>query len=166
MPAASDAAAMEASPFCVEVQTSSVPSGLNHAVAVIGSMVAWLRYGDEYSDSTIFAATGIIAGASPILRAVGRSFAARPSLKSAMMLSEETAPLVPSSHVIFSAFAAWFARHQLSATTATKVSCFTMPFTPRIFSASALSTDFTLPRNTGLCTMEAMSMPGSITSTP
>jgi hypothetical protein len=42
-PDASEAAAIEASPFCVEVHTSSVPSALNHAVPVIGSIVACER---------------------------------------------------------------------------------------------------------------------------
>ncbi len=42
-PAASAAAAMDASPFCVDVHTSRNPSGLSHAVHVCGSIVAWLR---------------------------------------------------------------------------------------------------------------------------
>ena len=59
---------------------------------------------------------------------------------------------------------AWLARHQLSATTATKSSARTTCFTPRIFSAAAESTLFTLPPNTGHCAIEACSMPGSVTS--
>jgi hypothetical protein len=39
-PAVSAAMAIEASAFCVEVHTSSVPSALNQAVQVCGSMVA------------------------------------------------------------------------------------------------------------------------------
>jgi hypothetical protein len=41
--AVSAAVAIEASAFCVEVHTSTKPSGLIHAVQVIGSIVAWLR---------------------------------------------------------------------------------------------------------------------------
>src|SRR5258706_9147377 len=118
---------MDASPFCVEVHTWSMPSLLNHAVLVIGSIVAWLRYGEEYSASTTFAAEASAAGVSPTLRAVGRPLAAIPSRNIAVIVSLDTAPFGPLSHSIASFFAAWFARHQLSATTATKFSCFTMP---------------------------------------
>ena len=44
MPVLSDAAAIEASPFCVPTHTSTLPS-VTSAVAVCGSIVAWFRYG-------------------------------------------------------------------------------------------------------------------------
>ena len=44
MPAASEAAAIVVSPFCVPTQTSTL-SSVTSAVAVCGSMVAWFRYG-------------------------------------------------------------------------------------------------------------------------
>ena len=82
------------------------------------------------------------------------------------MVASDALAYRPASHSTFTFFSAWSARHQLSATTATKSSSRTTFFTPRIFSASAESTDFTLPPNTGHCAMEACSIPGSITSVP
>ncbi len=42
-PAVRAASARDASPFCVEVHTSTNPSGFTHAVHTCGSIVAWLR---------------------------------------------------------------------------------------------------------------------------
>ncbi len=71
----------------------------------------------------------------------------------------------PSSHTIGSASSAVFARHQVSATTATAVSpTRTTPRTPRrasIFDSSKLTT---LPPNTGQSLIAACSMPGSLRS--
>ena len=76
------------------------------------------------------------------------------------MVSLETSAWPAKSQVTGSASAAFFARHQLSATTATASGSFTtrrMPFMP---ASSASSTDRSVPLNTGHCTMAAYSMPG------
>ena len=62
-------------------------------------------------------------------------------------------------------FSASLARHQSSATTATKSSSRTTFFTPRIRSAAPASTLATLPPNTGHCAIDACSIPGNATST-
>ncbi len=76
----------------------------------------------------------------------------------------EILSLPPFSHSTFTCFSAWFARHQLVATTATQSSATTTCFTPGIVSAAASSTLFTKPPNTGLCRIDACSMPGRRTS--
>ncbi len=164
-PAASAAASSEASPFCVDVHTSSKPSGLNHAVQVCGSSVAWLKYGDWYSASTILDAAANPACTSPSLRACGR-FASRSPSRSIAAIDRLSDPALPAaSQSIFTFFKASFARHQLSATTATKLSSRTTFFTPRMASAARASTPATLPPNTGHCAIDACSIPGSATST-
>ena len=71
----------------------------------------------------------------------------------------------PSSQTIGSASSAFLACHQVSATTATAVSftctTFLTPGMPATFASSKL---FTLPPNTGLSLIAALSMPGSLTS--
>jgi hypothetical protein len=63
-------------------------------------------------------------------------------------------------------FRASLARHQLSATTATKLSSRTTFLTPRIASAALASMRLTVPPKTGHCAIDACSIPGNITSTP
>ena len=80
------------------------------------------------------------------------------------MVSLETPALSPASQVTGSVSAAFFARHQLSATTATASACFTtrrMPFMP---ASLVSSTDFKVPLNTGHWRMAAYSMFGRRTS--
>ncbi len=163
-PAVSAAAAMDASPFWVDVHTSTKPSGFTQAVQTCGSIVAWLRYGEKYSASTTFAAVARAAAASPDFFAGTAFGSASPARSIARIVASDASPLPPVSHSTFSFFTASWARHQLSATTATKSAARTTCFTPRIFSASAESTRFTLPPNTGHCAIEACSIPGSITS--
>ena len=81
------------------------------------------------------------------------------------MVALERSRPAPSSQTIGSASSAVFARHQVSATTATAVS-FTRttlrtPGRPAILASSKL---FTLPPNTGQSLIAAHSMPGSLTS--
>ena len=76
----------------------------------------------------------------------------------------ETLELSPTSQVSASSSAAFFARHQLSATTATASGSFTtwrMPFMPVSFVSS---TDFNAPLNTGHWTIAACSIFGNCTS--
>ena len=71
------------------------------------------------------------------------------------MLALEIVPLSPASHSIESASSAFFACHQLSATTATASLSFTTlrtPFMPAIFASSAV---FSVPLNTGHCASAA-----------
>jgi len=82
------------------------------------------------------------------------------------IVASDAAPSAPTSQSIFSAPSARWARHQLSATTATKSSARTTFFTPRMASASVASTAFSLPPNTGHCAIDACSMPGRTTSVP
>ena len=59
-----------------------------------------------------------------------------------------------------------FARHQLSATTATASSSFTTLMRPRKPLILSSATVTSLPRNTGHCAIAAYAMPGSCTSIP
>ena len=59
-----------------------------------------------------------------------------------------------------------FARHQLSATTATASSSFTTLIRPRSPLILSSATVTSLPRNTGHCAIAAYAMPGSCTSIP
>ena len=82
-----------------------------------------------------------------------------------MIDSLDTLPFSPTSHSTGSAFSAWLARHQLSATTATQSS----PLHDLLHAAHATSPAessklFSLPPNTGHCTIDACSMPGRRTS--
>src|SRR6266705_1517762 len=83
-----------------------------------------------------------------------------------MRLALETPPFAPTSHSIWTSRRASFARHQLSATTATKLSSGTTLTMPRRPSTLPASTDFTLPPNTGHCAIAAYIIPGSCTSMP
>ena len=68
---------------------------------------------------------------------------------------------------MFSASTAFFARHQVSATTATALSpTGTTCFTPGIFSTAAGSKCLTLPPMIGQSRMAAFSKPGSCRSMP
>ena len=83
------------------------------------------------------------------------------------MPSLESCAFGPSSQTIGSASSAVFARHQVSATTATAESptCTTF-LTPGMPCTLAASKDFTLPPKTGQSLIEALSMPGSLRSVP
>src|SRR5216683_3324781 len=86
------------------------------------------------------------------------------SCRFALIVLLETLELSPTSQVSASSSAAFFARHQLSATTATASGSFTtwrMPFTPASFVSS---TDFNAPLNTGHWTIAACSIFGNCTS--
>ncbi len=76
-----------------------------------------------------------------------------------------TLPFGPLSHSIGRASSAVFARHQVSAMTATPVSATCTTFlTPGIFSTFAASKLLILPPNTGQFFSAAFSMPGMVWS--
>ena len=158
-------ASIDASPFCVGTHASMVPSFFTHAVQVCGSMVAWFKKGAEYSAVTTFAAPLKPASTSPRFKASSAFASSRPCASCFAMVSEETD--VSPSHVMPSDCSAMSARHQLSASTATKSFASTTCFTPRRFSAAAFdaaSTDLSVPPKWGHCAMDACSRPFTVTS--
>ena len=80
------------------------------------------------------------------------------------MCALDTVQPSPGSQAITSASAAFLARHQLSATTATASGNCTTRRTPFIAESRDASTDFSRPLNTGHCTIVAYSMSGRRTS--
>jgi hypothetical protein len=93
--------------------------------------------------------------------------ASRPSLRNAAIVALLYFSLPTVSHSMVTASSAVLACQKVSATTATAFSStLTTFFTPGIFSAFAASKLFTLPPNTGHALIEALSIPGSLTSTP
>src|SRR6266568_311053 len=82
------------------------------------------------------------------------------------MLSVDAPPFGPASHSIARSLSMRFARHQLSATTATASSSFTTLMRPRSPLIRSSATVTSLPRNTGHCAIAAYAMPGSCTSIP
>ena len=82
------------------------------------------------------------------------------------MESLDTSPLPPSSHVTARASDAFFACHQLSATTATASLNLITLRTPGMAAVLVSSTDLSVPLNTGHWISAACSMPGSRTSMP
>ncbi len=106
----------------------------------IGSMVAWARNGVEYTASTFFGASAIALTASPLERLPLSVAAEKPSTRCAAMVASDAFAPAPSSHSMGSASSAVFARHQVSATTATALSfTFTTPRTPGILATLASS---------------------------
>ena len=92
------------------------------------------------------------------------SLAPSPALSCARIVPLETSELSPKSQVTGSASAAFFARHQLSATTATASGSFTTWRMPLMPASLVSSTAFNVPLNTGHWTIAAHSMLGSCTS--
>jgi hypothetical protein len=163
-PAASEVAASAASPFCVGAQTSQ-RSGVQRAVAFIGSIVAWFWNGYEYTASMRRAAEASAPRASPCWLPMKASGASRPAFSVAAMSALDSLALGPSSHSTGSASSAVLARHHVSATTATAESpTRTTFFTPGLPWIAAASKLFSLPPTTGQSLIAALSMPGSFRS--
>jgi hypothetical protein len=92
------------------------------------------------------------------------SVALSPDCTWAWIAALETAEFSPKSQLTGSASAAFFARHQLSATTATASVSFTTRWTPLTPASLLSSTDLSVPLNTGHCTIAACNIFGSRTS--
>src|SRR6185369_17674916 len=95
-PAASDAAASAASPFCVGVHTSQ-RSEVQRAVAFIGSIVAWFWCGYAYTASTLRAALARAVLTSPLLLPTTASGASSPAFRIAATVALEALAFGPSN---------------------------------------------------------------------
>ena len=129
-------------------------SARTSAVKFIGSIAAWARNGSSYSACSFFAALASPASTSPCFLNAAPGLAAA-ALSPAEIPAELSDFPGPSSHVMASASRAVFARHQLSATTATPSVICTTCFTPGIAFALAASKVTGLPPITGHWASEA-----------
>ena len=114
-----------------EAKVASMPGV--RAVQFIISMQACARNGVPYTASTVFAAPAMAFSASPFERSPLVTAAVKPSRRCSAIVTSDAAAPGPSFQTIGSASSAVFARHQVSATTATAESeTFTTARTPGI----------------------------------
>ena len=117
--------------------------------------------------STFLAEPLIASGASPTLRCQKSPCSSKPERSILLISSCDTFASLPSAQTMGNTSNAVFARHHVSATTATVLSLIlTTPLTPRRFFTLVSSKLVSFPPNTGQDFTAAHSMPGICKSMP